>query len=65
MIADFNHDGLPDIAYIQGNAIFTNPSNITVALNQQSAPGTFPYPGGGQVGARLGLNVASGDSGCV
>ena len=41
-IADFNHDGLPDIAYIQGNALFTNPSNITVALNQQSAPGTFP-----------------------
>ena len=43
VIADFNHDGLPDIAYIQGNAIFTNPSNITVALNQQSAPGTFPF----------------------
>jgi hypothetical protein len=42
VIADFNHDGLPDIAYIQGNAVFTNPSNITVALNQQSAPGTFP-----------------------
>jgi hypothetical protein len=42
VIADFNHDGLPDIAYIQGNALFTNPSNITVALNQQSAPGTFP-----------------------
>ena len=41
-IADFNHDGLPDIAYIQGNALFTNPSNITVALNNQSAPGTFP-----------------------
>jgi hypothetical protein len=41
-IADFNHDGLPDIAYIQGNALFTNPSSITVALNQQSAPGTFP-----------------------
>jgi Bacterial Ig-like domain (group 3)/FG-GAP-like repeat len=42
VIADFNHDGLPDIAYIQGNALFTNPSNITVALNNQSAPGTFP-----------------------
>jgi Bacterial Ig-like domain (group 3)/FG-GAP-like repeat len=41
-IADFNHDGLPDIAYIEGNAIFANPSSITVALNQQSAPGTFP-----------------------
>ena len=41
-IADFNNDGLPDIAYIKGNALFTNPSNITVALNQQSAPGTFP-----------------------
>jgi Bacterial Ig-like domain (group 3)/FG-GAP-like repeat len=41
-IADFNHDGLPDIAYVQGNALFTNPSSITVALNQQSAPGTFP-----------------------
>ena len=43
VIADFNHDGLPDIAYIQGNAVFTNPSNITVSLNQQSAPGTFPF----------------------
>jgi hypothetical protein len=42
VIADFNHDGLPDIAYIKGNAVFTNPSSITVALNQQSAPGTFP-----------------------
>jgi hypothetical protein len=42
-IADFNNDGLPDIAYIQGNALFTNPSSITVALNQQSAPGTFPF----------------------
>jgi hypothetical protein len=41
-IADFNHDGLPDIAYIQGNALSSNPSKITVALNQQSAPGTFP-----------------------
>jgi hypothetical protein len=40
-IADFNHDGLPDIAYIPGNAV-TSPSKITVALNQQSAPGTFP-----------------------
>lgn len=41
-IADFNDDGLPDIAYFQGNALFTKPSQITVALNQQSAPGTFP-----------------------
>jgi hypothetical protein len=42
-IADFNHDGLPDVAYIQGNALYTNPSNITVALNRQSAPGTFLF----------------------
>lgn len=41
-IADFNNDGLPDIAYVQGNAISSNPSNITVALNKQAAPGTFP-----------------------
>ncbi|WP_083344377.1 FG-GAP-like repeat-containing protein [Terriglobus roseus] len=40
-IADFNHDGLPDIAYVVGNAVSANPSGITVALNQQSAPGTF------------------------
>ena len=41
VIADFNHDGLPDIAYILGNAMSANPSTITVALNNQSAPGTF------------------------
>ena len=32
-IADFNHDGLPDVAYFQGNALYSNPSNISIALN--------------------------------
>jgi hypothetical protein len=42
-IADFNHDGLPDVAFIQTDAIYSNPSSIIVGLNQKSAPGTFLF----------------------
>ena len=52
-VADFNHDGLPDIAVARGST-----GMVSILLNNKNAPGTFGppsfYPAGGNP---LGLTV--------